>query len=463
MASSKPRISWLNSSLWFLLLALPFVLAFVSWWEFPALAQWLSTTIFGYEPLLQPAGWLWHAAVMFFYSWFTFLAIGVGGLLAVIAWLSRLRAKRQRMQFYPMVSFVVPAFNEAKVLPRCINSLFKCGSEYPGLVEIILVDDGSADNTYEVAFASMQLNMRRFPQVRGRVVRHMANLGKVEALRSGVNRASGQVVAVVDADSWWHVNTLLSLVEYMQGTGKVAVTGYVHPSEGEGESNPLVVLQQLEYSQGLGIFRCAQSLGNAVLVVPGAIGLFKADVLRDILNEKGLQSVTEDSEITLELQKRGYKIGYLNTARSGTVAPSNFGSFWSQRLRWFVGWLHNSLEVHRDVLLKRRWLSLLLWYCLVVEYFGAFVELGAMVCFPFLFWFAPDRTLFILNLLWFGGYALLVGVALQAVALRFTYAGCNYWWLLLYTPFYGVLWFTNLLIRVASLVGFVFGFRGRWK
>lgn len=459
MAFSKPK----TSRLYYLLLVLPFVLAFVSWWGFPVLAQWLSMNVFGYEPLLKPAGLLWHVAVMLYYSWFTFLAIGVGGLLAVGAWLSRRRAKRWRIGFYPMVSFVVPAFNEARQLPRCIGSLFRCAAEYLGPVEIIVMDDGSMDNTYEVAFASVQLNMQKYPKVRGRVVRHMVNLGKVEALRSGANRALGQVIAVVDADSWWQPDALSSLVEYMRADGRVAVTGYVHPSDGEAEENPLVILQQLEYSQGLGVFRCAQGLGDAVLVVPGAIGLFEADMLRDILNERSLKSVAEDSEITLELQKRGYKIGYLNTARSGTVAPGDFSSFGSQRLRWFVGWLHNTLGVHRDALLSRRWLSLLLWYSLVVEYFGAFVELAAVASFPFLFWFAPDRILFVLNLLWFGGYALSVGVVAQAIALRFAYGEHNHKWLLYYTPFYTILWFVNLWARLFSLVRYAFGYRGQWR
>lgn len=458
MAVSKPK----TNRLYYLLLVLPFILAFVSWWGFPVLAQWLSMTVFGYEPLLQPAGWLWYAAVMLYYSWFTFLGIGVGGLLAVSAWLSRRHAKRQRVGFYPMVSFVVPAFNEEKKLPRCIDSLFRCTIEYPGPIEVIVVDDGSIDASYEVAFASLQLNMRQHPKVKGRVVRHMANLGKTEALRTGVNRALGQVVAIVDADSWWHKDALRDLVEYMLRNGKVAVTGYVHPSDGEAEDNPLVVLQQLEYSQGLSVFRCAQALGNAVLVVPGAIGLFRADVLRDILNSRRLKSVTEDSEITLELQKRGYGVGYLNTARCGTIAPRDLDSFWSQRLRWFVGWLHNVLGVHRDILLERRWLSLLLWYCLVVEYFGAFVEFAAIISFPFLFWFAPDRILFVLNLLWFGGYALLVGMMTQAVALRFAYGEYNHKWLLYYTPFYSILWFVNLWARMFSIARYILGYRGNW-
>ena len=456
MALSKPKTPRFH----YLLLVLPFVLVSISWLGFPTLAHELSQGIFSYEPEGKLPSFLWYAAVMLYYSWFTFLTIGIGGLLAVGAWLSRHKAKRRKMQFYPMASFVVPAYNEEKQLPRCISSLFRCAIEYPGPVEVIVVDDGSMDNSYEISFASLQLNMKQYPKVRGRVVRHMVNLGKVEALRSGVNRALGQVVAVVDADSWWLPDVLRSLVEYMKTNGKVAVTGYVHPTD--SSDSPLVVLQQLEYSQGLGVFRCAQALGNAVTVVPGAIGLFDADVLRGVLNGRNLQSVAEDSEITLELQKQGCKVGYLSGAKGGTVAPGDFGSFWSQRFRWFVGWLHNVLGVHRDVLLERRWLTLLLWYSLIVEYFGAFIELAAVVSFPLLFWFAPDRILFLLNLLWFGGYALLVGVVAQAIALRFAYGKCNHWRLLYYTPFYSILWFVNLWARLVSLVRFVFGFRGRW-
>jgi biofilm PGA synthesis N-glycosyltransferase PgaC len=369
VAFAKPKAS----RLCYLALALPFVLAFISWWGFPSLAQWLSTTVFGYRPLLQPASSLWSALVMLYYSWFTFLSIGVGGSLVVGAWLSRRRAKKKIIAFYPMVSFVVPAFNEERTLPRCIDSLFRCAADYPGPVEIIVIDDGSVDASYEVAYASLQLNTARNPRVRGRVIRHMVNLGKVEALRTGANHALGQMIAVVDADSWWRPNALRSLVEYMQATGKAAVTGYVHPSDDKAEGSALVALQQLEYSQGLSVFRCAQTLGNAVTVVPGAMGVFEAQILRDVLNGRGLKSVTEDSELTLELQKRGYGVGYLNSARSTTLAPEDITSYWNQRLRWFIGWLHNTLGVHRDVLLERRWLTLLLWYSLIVEYLGTLV------------------------------------------------------------------------------------------
>lgn len=460
--SSRPAREAYADRLSHLLLLLPSLLTLVSWLTFPSLAQWLSTNLFGYRPVFQPPKLLWSALTFFFYSWFTFLAIGMGGLLLVLAWFSRHRTRREKMDFYPMVSFVVPAFNEETQLPRCINSLFKCGDEYPGPVEVIVVDDGSDDNSYEIAFASLKLNSKTHPSSRGRIVRHMTNLGKVDALMTGANRAMGQLIAVVDADSRWRKDALKNLVEYMRTNGKAAATGYIHPTDDDEENNPYVVLQQVEYSQGLAVFRCAQALGNAVLVVPGAMGLFDAEILRDILNREALKSVTEDSEITLELQKKGYKVGYLNDARGVTLAPSDLASFWNQRLRWFAGWLHNTFGIHRHILGETRWLSILLWYCIVFEYFGAFVELGAIISFPFLLWFAPDRILFVLNLLWFVSYALLIAVILQAAALQLAYGDYNHKNLLYYTPFYSILWFINLWARLFSLAGYAVGYRGAW-
>jgi cellulose synthase/poly-beta-1,6-N-acetylglucosamine synthase-like glycosyltransferase len=390
------------------------------------------------------------------------LAIGIAGVWAVAATLARVQKKEVKQHWYPMVSFVVPAYNEEQNVSRCIKSLFKCAKKYAGLCEIIVVDDGSNDYTYEVAWATIELNRRKYPQVRGKVVRHSANLGKVEAIRTGLDRALGSLIAVVDADSYWMSDTLVKLVDYMLLNGKKAVTGYVHPSDGDAEVNPYVVLQQLEYSQGLGVARCAQSLGDDVLVVSGAVGLYDASVLREILSEKSVHSVTEDLEITLEMHKRGAGVGYANVATGSTIAPVSLNVLWNQRLRWFTGWLHNTLNIHRDLLIRKSWLTLLLWYCYFFEYAGAFVDLAALCAFPFLFWFAPDRIFFVLNLLVFVPYGLLIGFINQSIALKYAYDKHNYRSLLFYTPFYPIIRLVNILARLTSSIKYLFGDNGSW-
>ena len=437
-------------------------MAYVSWRFFPSLANWLIAQVFGYSLPFQQPNWLWYAFVQFFYGWYTFLSIGVAGAWAVAATIAKKKCKKAKSLRYPMISFVVPAFNEERNISRCIQSLFQCAEKYGGLCEIIVVDDGSTDYTYEFAWATIELNRRKHPKVRAKVVRHSSNLGKVEAIRTGINRALGNIIAVVDADSWWKPDALKRLVDYMLLNGKKAVTGYVHPSDGDAEVNPYVVLQQLEYSQGLGVARCAQALGNNVLVVSGAIGLYDAETFRKMLNEKSVRSVTEDLEITLEMHKRDDKVGYVNDALSITMVPLSFNTLWNQRLRWFTGWLHNTLSIHKNLLVKRSWLTLLLWYCYIFEYGGAFIDLTAICIFPFLFWFAPDRIFFVLNLLVFAAYGLLIGVINQAIALKYAYNSHNYKALLFYTPFYPILRLINILARLTSSFKYMLGDRGNW-
>jgi cellulose synthase/poly-beta-1,6-N-acetylglucosamine synthase-like glycosyltransferase len=448
--------------LFYLTLCLPFILAYASWRFFPVFANWLSTQVFRYSAVQQPPCPLWLAVTSFFYAWYTFLAIGFAGVWALIATYTRIKQGRLKKPHYPMVSFIVPAYNEERNVSRCINSLYKCVEKYHGSCEIIVVDDGSTDYTYEIAWATVELNRKKHPSTRAKIVRHTANLGKVEAIKTGLSKALGNLIAIVDADSRWTSDTLVRLVDYMLLNGKKAVTGYVHPTDGDEETSPYTILQQLEYSQGLGIVRCAQSLGDKVLVVSGAIGLYDAEILRKIFNEKSLRSVTDDLEITLEMHKRGANVGYVSAAKSITVAPTTLNFLWSQRLRWFTGWLHNTLSIHRDLLLRKSWLTLLLWYCYIFEYGGAFIDLAAITAFPLIFWFAPDRILFLINLLIFLPYGFLIGVVNQAIALKYAYNNHNYRALLFYTPFYPIIRFINITARLTSILHYSFGDRGNW-
>ncbi len=442
--------------------AIPLILAFLSWLYFPAIAQWIITNAFGYTTTEQAANPAWYWIIRFFYSWYTYVAIGIAGIWVIAAAFARKQHIEPKRGFHPMVSFVVPAYNQEKNVTRCATSLFKCAEKYDGNCEIIIIDDGSSDYTYEVAWSAVKLGRQDNPRVRGKVVRHSTNLGKIEALRTGINRALGGLVAIVDADSEWSPDTLAKLVDYKMSNGKRAVTGYAHPN-GEGREEKIIVnLQRLEYSQGLSVGRCAQSLGNNVLVVSGAIGVYDSDLLREVLTERNIRSVTEDLEITLEMHKKDAKVGYVSSVQSATVVPICLGALWRQRLRWFTGWLDNTLGIHRDLMTKRSWLTTLMWYCYIFEYGGAFVDLASVAAFPFLWWFAPDPVLFGLNLLVFFPYGLLIGLVSQAIALKFAYGSCQYRALLLYTPLYPLLRLINVFARSRSVLSYLTGNNGKW-
>ena len=95
-----------------------------------------------------------------------------------------------------IVSFVVPAYNVDGIISHCINSLFERVEEYAGECEVIVVDDGSEDYTYEMAWSTINLNRKQYPRFRGRVIRHSAKLGEAEAIKTGMNKALGQIIVV---------------------------------------------------------------------------------------------------------------------------------------------------------------------------------------------------------------------------------------------------------------------------
>lgn len=449
------------SKLFYTLLLVPFALAYLSWAFFPEAVRVITVYVFDYHPFDQVANFIWLALTNFFYTWYTLLAIGIAGTWIVTAFLARKKRDEIKHQFLPTVSFVVPAYNEEANVQRCIASLCKCAEEYWGHCEIIVVDDGSYDNTYENALSAASSLHVRHPKVRFKISRHMLNLGKTEALKTGVNRALGQMIAIVDGDSEWMPETLKRMVDYKISSGKKAVTGYIHPQSAGSKDGFIIALQQLEYSQGLGIDRCAQSFGNCVLVVPGAIGLYDADLLREILIEVNIRSVTEDAEITLEMYKRGAQVSYLSTAHGSTVVPTLVSVLWRQRLRWFTGWLHNVFDIHIDLFRKRSRLSAFLWYSFLFEFVGAFIDLAALAAFPFLLWFAPDRLHFAYNLLVFLAYGLLISLVNQAFALKYAYGRFNHKHLLFYTPFFPFLWIINLFARLWSITSYLLGNKGR--
>ena len=453
-----------NFKLRYLLFGLPFILGYISWRWLPLICHYIITNFIGYLPASVKASWMWNITVWFFYTWYVILSVVIGGILLVASWIwHRKKPGMARIKHFPKISFIVPAYNEERTISKCIASLFKCAAGYAGESEIIVVDDGSTDRTADVAKATFEMNLKHWPKVGCKLLRHRRNLGKSEAIRTGLSRTSGELVAIVDADTWWDPETLTQLVILTKLNGLDATTGYIHPSDGNGDVNLFVILQQLEYSQGLGIFRSAQALGNSVLVIPGPISLYKADVLKEILKEIKIQSVTEDLEITLEMHRRGYRIGYLPSARSSTIAPTSFKTFWNQRMRWFIGGLHNIVGIHRKLLFMKRWLSLLLWYCLITGYGGAIIELLAVFSIPLLYWFAPDRLYFLYNLLVYTPLILAIGTIYQASALKLAYNHYNHRKLLYYTPLYAILRFINVTARSVCLVRYAFGFKGSWK
>lgn len=124
--------------------------------------------------------------------------------------------------FKPPVSIIVPAYNNEKTISACLTSLFQSAAQYMGFCEIIVVDNGSSDYTYEMAWATIQKCRRKWPRINGKLVRHTFKLDRKEAVKTGVNKAFGTLIAIVDTQTCWKHNTLRELVEANEKRGKTA-------------------------------------------------------------------------------------------------------------------------------------------------------------------------------------------------------------------------------------------------
>lgn len=125
---------------------------------------------------------------------------------------------------YPAISIIVPVCNGEKRISEFLTSLFKSAAEYPNFCEIMVVDDGSSDYTYEIAWAAIQKWRRRWPNIKGRVIKSCAPLGRAEAVRMAVDRAFGQLIITINSDVLLNPNALKEIVKaYVGGYGREMV------------------------------------------------------------------------------------------------------------------------------------------------------------------------------------------------------------------------------------------------
>ncbi|MEM3553621.1 MAG: glycosyltransferase family 2 protein [Candidatus Bathyarchaeia archaeon] len=127
---------------------------------------------------------------------------------------------------YPSVSIIVPVYNKERKVSELIGSLFKSAAQYPNFCEILVVDDGSSDYTYEIAWATIQKCRRKWPNIKGRVIKNSASVGKSEVFRMGVDRAFGELIIAINGEVLLKPNALKEIVkgyyvgDYERETGK---------------------------------------------------------------------------------------------------------------------------------------------------------------------------------------------------------------------------------------------------
>jgi peptidoglycan/xylan/chitin deacetylase (PgdA/CDA1 family)/glycosyltransferase involved in cell wall biosynthesis len=261
----------------------------------------------------------------------------MAGVILARVQLARVRSIEVDPDFTPPVSILVPAHNEAMGIERAVRSL--AGSRYKGELEMIVVDDGSSDDTAAIVEALIREGGARVRLLR------QANAGKAAALNRALAASRHEIIVTVDADTVFEPDTLALLVQRFREPHVGAISGNTKVGNRRGLIGHW---QHIEYVMGFNLDRRMYEVLGSTPTVPGAIGAFRRRALADIGGVSGA-TLAEDTDITLDIGRAGWHVVYESRARAWTEAPSTVRALYRQRSRWAYGTIQ-SMWKHRSAL-----------------------------------------------------------------------------------------------------------------
>ncbi|KHK03531.1 glycosyltransferase [Desulfovibrio sp. TomC] len=286
----------------------------------------------------------WSAGLQYLFILGTALGLGRLAILVTLAVAEKVRGRHKPVSDQAdklSVAVVVPAYNEEKVVLQTVQSLLAC--QHPAAFEIIVVDDGSSDNTYAVvreAFAGNALV----------TVVTQPNGGKPSALNHGIGRTKADIVVTLDADTVFTRDTIMRLVAWFADPKVGAVAGNAKVGN---RINFLTRCQALEYVTSQNLDRRALTILDSVTVVPGAVGAWRREVV-EAAGGFSAETLAEDADLTIRIQRMGFVVAYEDRAVALTEAPDTMRGFLRQRFRWMFGTLQVAWK-HKDALFRPRY------------------------------------------------------------------------------------------------------------
>jgi len=284
-------------------------------------------------------GWLLHLCFL------AAIWLGIGRVLFLVIFALRNLRSEQRQAKAPAlvgdmrVCVVIPAYNEERVIARSVRRILE--SSYRNL-EVIVVDDGSKDDTFGVLTA----NFAGEPRV---TLVRLANGGKANALNVGLTRAQGDIIVALDADTIFKRDAIARLVRWFVDPSVGAVAGNAKVGN---RINMITRWQALEYIGAQNLERRALAALGTLTVVPGAIGAWRRSAIEQ-LGGFTSDTVAEDQDLTIALQQAGYRVLFDSSAVAWTEAPTTFRGLARQRFRWAYGTLQ-CLWKYRKLALNAR-------------------------------------------------------------------------------------------------------------
>ncbi|GAB4449678.1 MAG: glycosyltransferase family 2 protein [Anaerolineales bacterium] len=256
-----------------------------------------------------------------------------------LVYMFRRRWTAASLDVEPLVSVVVPAYNEGAVIANCVGSILN--SDYENL-EVILVNDGSTDHTLT--------EMQKFAGHPAVQIIDKPNGGKASALNEGIKHAKGDIIFFVDADGIFRKDTIHEMLRGFHSPEVGAVCGNDSPVNLDRLQTRLLAIQTHVTT---GLARRALATMNCLLIVSGNIGAFRRTVIEKI---GGFRHgfIGEDLELTWRVHQAGYKVEFQPNAMVYAEVPSTIASLWKQRVRWARGLLQTA-ALHRRMFFNPRY------------------------------------------------------------------------------------------------------------
>ncbi|WP_404477748.1 glycosyltransferase [Novosphingobium sp. BL-52-GroH] len=281
-------------------------------------------------------------AISMVLAWLFYVAISLGMARAVImaglAWFQSRRQRAEPPHFEPTVSVIIPAFNEERVIAASVARVL--ASDYPAL-QVIVADDGSKDATSTI----VRQVFGDDPRV---TLLTLRNGGKAAALNRALRDATGEVVIALDADTQFEPQTIRRLARWFADPQIGAVAGDARVGN---RINLVTRWQAVEYITAQNLERRALAGFDAMTVVPGAVGAWRRAAL-DSVGGYPEDTLAEDQDLTIAIQRAGWRVTFDPRAVAWTEAPESFGALAKQRFRWAFGTLQ-CLWKHRVVIARR--------------------------------------------------------------------------------------------------------------
>jgi len=296
-----------------------------------------------------------------------------------VVWLAYRFRPTPQVDIAEPVSVLMAAYNEEKVIGETLRALLE--TDYKSAVEVIVVDDGSCDGTAaeveQIAHADRRVRLLQ-----------QENRGKARALQRAIAAARHGIIVFVDADTRFQRDTLPLLLAPFADQQVGAVSGHAKV----GNLRRFIArCQSLEYTCGFNLDRRAYNGWNCITVVPGAVSAIRKSA---IVEAGGLsvQTLAEDTDLTLSLHKHRQRIVYVANAIAWTEAPESVRTLARQRFRWAYGTLQ-CLWKHREMVFNRNygalgWFSLpSIWFFqIILVAVTPMVDLLLLASLPFGAW-----------------------------------------------------------------------------